>query len=59
MNTSKRIVKGCVCRPPKRLYQEMADLPIERIPLTLHSHEYIALDYLGPWYFYESPKAKG
>ena len=55
----KRIVKGCVCRPPKRLYQEMSDLPIERIPLTLHSHEYIALDYLGPWFFYENPKAKG
>ena len=55
----KRIVKGCICRPPKRLYQEMSDLPIERIPLTLHHHEYIALDYLGPWYFYENPKAKG
>ena len=37
----------------------MSDLPIERIPLTLHHHEYIALDYLGPWYFYENPKAKG
>ena len=34
-------------------------VPIERIPLTLHHHEYIALDYLGPWYFYENPKAKG
>ena len=55
----KRILKGCVCRPPKRLYQEMSDLPIERIPLTLHSHEYLALDYLGPWYFYKNPKAKG
>ena len=55
----KRILKGCVCRPPKRLYQEMSDLPIERIPLTLHSHEYLALDYLGPWYYYENPKAKG
>ena len=54
----KRIVKGCTCRPPKKLYQEMADLPIERIPLSLHHHEYVACDYLGPWYYYDSPKAK-
>ena len=55
----KRIVQGCTCRPPKKLYQEMSDLPIERIPMTLHHHEFIALDYLGPWFFYENPKAKG
>ena len=55
----RRILKGCVCRPPKKMYQEMANLPIERIPLTLHHHQFIACDYLGPWYYYENPKAKG
>ena len=55
----KRILKGCSCRPPKKMFQEMSNLPIERIPLTLHHHEQIACDYLGPWYYYENPKAKG
>ena len=54
----KRILKCCVCRSPKKLFQEMAPLPIERWPKVLRVWTYIATDYCGPVYYYSNPGKK-
>ena len=33
----------------------MADLPPERCPPNLQAHRFIAMDYAGPFYYYEEP----
>ena len=45
----KRIIKCCICRPPRQLFQEVASLPIERVATSLKSFYFIALDYAGPF----------
>ena len=51
----KRITKCCTCRKPRQLCQAMADLPPERCPPNLQAHRFIAMDYAGPFYYYEEP----
>ena len=48
-NAYKRITQCCICRPPRQLHQEIAELPIERIATSTKSFLFVALDYLGPF----------
>ena len=54
-NEYKRITQCCACRPPKQLFQVMADLPPIRCNTSTQSFRYVAFDYSGPYYHYSSP----
>ena len=46
-NEYKRCTACCNCRSPRRLFQVMDNLPLERFPTTHVGHLYIALDFCG------------
>ena len=52
----KRIVRCCICKPPRQLFQEIDKLPIERFPTSTCSHLYVAIDFCGPFTVYEGPQ---
>ena len=52
----KRIVRCCICNPPRKLFQEMDRLPIKRFPASTCSHLYVAIDFCGPFTVYVNPQ---
>ena len=49
----KKLLYGCTCRPPIKLWQEMDKLPLERIQPSTATFDFVAIDFTGVFTVYE------
>ena len=56
-NVFKKAYRCCSCRSAVRLHQQMAKLPRERQEISMENWRFVSVDYMGPLYCYDNPRA--